>query len=475
MKSRRSRCQGRTAIVAGALGAMWAAAGAWEGPGQDMRSAWGEPRTWRHELRMIPLPARPTRSASEHESFALSLEVAPGARYAKVSEIPGRPTRDEGEPGSFGDSLAISGAANVLLVGRPYEIRPTCGALFGGAHLYSLHDRTKWTLNKRLYPPMCESGNQFGFAVALAGDGKSALVSRVDEGAESCPNCGSVYAFGIIQRPDGSKEWGVTNRIPAPEPLPFGGFGYEIAMSEDGLSAVIGQFVYEKRAGLWVMVQKLRTSDGVFRPDSSLSLARDGRTLIVGVASDVPCPNPRDFTSCGAAYLFKKDALGKWIQKRRFTRPSKGSFAFFGAVTVLSGDGETAVVTSPGAGCSVGIEVCGFAFVYENRSNTGWKLVATVKNLDQNESSFFGFSAAITEDGNRILVGASPQSISVFHRSSNGSWIGRQHIRSEIGDGLGASVAIDPTGASAFFGIPATVTCQAGRCFGRVDAYSVPK
>jgi len=148
-----------------------------------------------------------------------------------------RPSDEVGE-GSFGRSVALSADGGIALIGAPQDgsARPSPGGRAPeagpGAVWVFTHSGTAWTQHQTLKPNdevVSERGRgQFGSAVALSGDGATAMV-----GAEGDNEQGAAWAFtraGATWLQQGPKLIGSHDGS---------GFGGGVALSGDGAAALI--------------------------------------------------------------------------------------------------------------------------------------------------------------------------------------------------------------------------------------------
>jgi uncharacterized protein (TIGR03437 family) len=219
-----------------------------------------------------------------------------------------------------------------------------------------------------------------GYAVALSGDGNTAIVGAPsDDGGR-----GAVWVYvrsGGVWTQQGSK-------------LVVGGLGGSagqgdsVALSGDGNTALVGMIgsgalVYTRSGGVWTQQGGTlipSQTAGNASQGGSVALSTDGNTAIVG-ASGL------------GAYVYTR-AAGVWTQQNSIVGAGGDSVA-------LSGDGNTALVGGPGDHGSAGA-----VWVYARNGGVwtqqGGRLVGTGAWLSQGSQ---GFSLGLSTDGNTALVG----------------------------------------------------------------------
>ena len=128
---------------------------------------------------------------------------------------------------SFGRSVAVDGDGTTLLV----------GADTGDGGIVSVYDRTdgSWsrtaTLSGRAQGP-----DRFGDDVALSADGSRAAVGASVEAARAGETSGTAYVFGV-----GPEGWRTRARLVPPDSQTAGDeFGYAVSIAGDGETVLVG-------------------------------------------------------------------------------------------------------------------------------------------------------------------------------------------------------------------------------------------
>ena len=215
-------------------------------------------------------------------------------------------------------------------------------------------------------------------------------------------------------------------------------FGFAIAISADGDTLVVGArdedsaatgingnqadnsvmdagaaYVFTRSGTTWSQQAYLKASTAHMVGDwfgSSVALSSDGDTLVVGASSDDGSSLP----NAGAAYVFVR-ASNTWSQQARITASNAGVSDMFGSSVAISGDGATICVGAPfedsdGTGISTA-ELdnsdtdSGAAYVFV-RNGATWTQSAYVKAFNTEAGDWFGYSMALSNDGNTLAIGA---------------------------------------------------------------------
>lgn len=385
-------------------------------------------------------------------------EVTPGpagaASSRRLQEARKLALEDGTGPGSFGRSVSVSADGSRALVGARwdegrYRSRP------GAAFVFERVDGT-WHRQATLAVSAADDDN-YGAPVALSGDGTTALVAAAHAG----PDTGAVYTF---EERDGT--WQRQATLEADDGDEDDLFGARVALARDGMTALVSAltdedpngtssgsaYVFVQEDGSWRQRSKLVASDGD-RGDGfgwSVALSGDGSSALVGAWQDED-PNG---TAAGSAYVFERSA-DDWRQAAKFAAGDEEDY--LGSSVALSGDGSTAIVGALGDD-----DFAGSAHVFE-RADGSWCRRSKLVAADGDREDRFGVSVALASDGRTALVGAHDDedpngnyagSAYAFEQA-DGSWRRRSKLAAsdgERGDGFGTAVALGSDGEVALIG-----------------------
>ncbi len=270
-------------------------------------------------------------------------------------------------------------------------------------------------------------GGEFGYGVALSADGNTALA-----GARSGP------AWVFTRSGD---EW-----IQQSELKPSGSGGGNFALSADGNTAVIGAgnfasgsaWVFTRSGSAWSQQAQLISSGSVGKSDygESIALSADGNTVLVGAPND---------GAVGAVWVFTRSGSTWTQQGGKLTRP-KGSGAGFGWSVALSAEGNTALIGDLSQEA---------AWVFARSGSTWTQQGEKLTRSGGANGAEFGFSAALSADGDTALVGEriTTGSAWVFTRSGE-EWAQQAKLTVPGSSSFGWSVALSADGDSALVGGP---------------------
>jgi len=159
----------------------------------------------------------------------------------------------------------------------------------------------------------------------------------------------------------------------------------------------------------------------------TLVISRDGNTLAVSAPDESSAAtgingNQKDDTAggSGAVYIFTRGGAGKpWAQEAYLKASNTDAYDSFGFSLAISANGTTLAVTATREDSSArGIsgnqanndaEDSGAAYVF-NRAGGKWTQQAYVKASNADAGDQFGWSVALSDDGNVMAVGAPTES-----------------------------------------------------------------
>jgi IPT/TIG domain/FG-GAP repeat len=256
-----------------------------------------------------------------------------------------------------------------------------------------------------------------------------------------------------------------------------GRFGFSVALSADGDTALVGAprdndfagavWVFARAGETWAQQAKLtgQEPDGEFGEEpcpeeepgeegsgcgfgASVALSADGNTALIGA--------PRGDEHRGAAWVFTREG-SNWSPQDALTEESEASGSDrFGRAVALSSSGDIALIGSPGDN-----GYHGAVWTFE-RSGSAWNRVdGKLAASDEAGAGHFGRSLALSSDGKTAVIGAPANGENVgaawiFGRTGAGaSWGPGEELTStgEIGKGrFGSSVALSGGAETALVG-----------------------
>ena len=384
-----------------------------------------------------------------------------------------------GQSDNFGSTVSLSTDGNTLAVAALFESSNGTGVngnqnddslpQAGAVYIFS---RTGSTWRQQAYlkasntgrapvpgnPEDWGDGDQFGFTVALSGDGNTAAVGAISEdstgaginnnqfqGDDSANSAGAVYVFVRT-----GANWSQQAYVKAANSEAGDLFGYNIGLSADGNTmAVAGYdedgsprspngipdnrrggsgaiYVFTRDGSNWRQSAYLKGSRSE-QGDSlgySVVISHDGNTIAAGTADEdcyipgvnaSPCDNDRvSNTSTGAAYVWGRTG-NNWTEQAYIKHSNPGLEDWFGARMALSGDGNTLAI-SAALEDSIGQGInppqnddlaheAGAVYFY-TREGTTWTQRAFVKASNNEAFDEFGSALSLSRDGRTLVVGA---------------------------------------------------------------------
>ncbi len=297
----------------------------------------------------------------------------------------------------------------------------------GAAHVF-VRSGSVWLQQGPKLTPSGGGGpmQYFGGSCSLSADGNTALIGAVYDNGQ----IGAAYVF---VRSGGV--WAQQGPRFTPPPGAGGYFGNSVSLSADGNTAAIGVplprkvYIYVRSGGTWTQQGSALTPIGAVNPTNvdfgnSVSLSASGSTLVVGSQYDNPDVNGNGI---GAAYVFQRVGT-TWTQQGTKLVPSLNTLRYFGYSVALSGDGNSFIAGMPGGNPSA-------AFVF-TRSGSVW----TEQGSPLLQTGNFGNAAAINSDGTTAMIGAhNALTVYVYGLSREISYVGQP-----------APLTICPTNAANF-------------------------
>ncbi len=309
----------------------------------------------------------------------------------------------------FGSSVVLSRDGNTMAVAAHWEAGAATGIngnqnddsipQAGAVYIFT-RTGTTWTqqayikasnTGQKAQGDVAGDGDQFGFSVALSGDGSTLAVGAITEdGAtqqingnqndDSAQSAGAVYVFTRT-----GSTWTQQAYIKSAQQAAGDLLGFSVALSFDGNTLAAAAFdedgsgrginpahdnrsqnsgalyVFTRQNGSWSQQAYIKgsrgeTSDGF---GFATSISADGNTIAVG-SGDEACLTPGiDPPGCaddappmrganiwvGAAYVFVRNGT-TWTEQTFIKAPNARPYNSFGVRLALSGDGNTLGVSS---------------------------------------------------------------------------------------------------------------------------------
>jgi hypothetical protein len=372
----------------------------------------------------------------------------------------------------FGGSVAMSDDGNTLAIGADAEDSGATGidgaasddsAPDSGAVYVFVRTGTSWEQQAYVKASNTGADDAFGSSVALSGDGDTLAVGADSEDSsakgidgnqadESALEAGAVYVFVRDE-----ETWTQQAYVKASNTDADDWFGSSVALSDDGDTLAVGAVGEDSSA---IGVGGNQTDD----------LAADA----------------------GAVYVFEREGE-TWSQAAYVKAANAGIDDWFGWSVELSDDGDTLAVSAPwessdGEGIDDEPEddtepAAGAVYVFVRDDET-WTQQAYVKASNTDEHDAFGYSVALSSDGNTLAVGAggeysnatgidgnqmddsAPQAGAVYLFVRDGqTWMQQHYVKAsntDAYDQFGVSVALSDDGTVLIVGAPGEYSAATG-------------
>lgn len=264
-----------------------------------------------------------------------------------------------------------------------------------------------------------DGGELFGAAVALSRDGRL-LVVGVDLAAGPDPGLPGEGAVHVYQR-DGLG-WKETARLTAPQPLAGAGFGFSVALSDDGQTLAVGApfaagegtgavHVFAFDQGHWRPEARLQAPAGATRFGEGLALSADGTRLVVA-ASLRP--------GHSEAHLYDREA-GRWRSGQRVEHESAAATDDAAPRLALSGDGR---------GLALGSSASAVVNLFELDGQV-WQQAGAWTLAPDGGAPQRLRSLAFSSDGRTLALAGSQGRIDVLENDPTLGWRVQVHLRAE--------------------------------------------
>jgi hypothetical protein len=348
----------------------------------------------------------------------------------------------------FGRALALSADGTTLAVGADGEASPATGvggiqttntAAGAGAVYVFARTGTTWAQTAYVKASNTGAGDQFGYALALSGDGHTLAVGApLEDGStpgingasnELASSAGAVYVFAL-----GATTWAQQAYVKASNPGANDRFGNAVALSTDGSTLAVAApfedsstkgvgttpdelatdsgaaYVFARAGMIWAQTAYVKASntDANDRFGAAIALTPDANTLVVGADGDdsnsSATPDDNSATDSGAAHVFAHNGA-TWAEA-----------AYIKAMTPVAGDGfglAVAIGSSLVIGAPNEATATGGAYVYNMAGAFTRHLTAANAGLGDK------FGTAVTTAAN----GATPLAVSAMAEDSSATGV----------------------------------------------------
>jgi hypothetical protein len=303
----------------------------------------------------------------------------------------------------FGFAVALSADGNTALIGGPHDSRGV-----GAAWVFA-REGTTWTQQgPKLTVEAKQRYGRFGGSVALSADGNTALIGGPGDNG----GWGAAWVFtreGTTWVQQGPK-------LVGSEVDHAFFFGYSVALSADGNTALIGgpedhgvgaAWVFAREGTTWAQQGPKLTGKeelGEASVGRSVALSADGNTALIG--------GNTDDGGVGAAWVFAREGTTWAQQGPKLTGKEELGVGRLGYSVVLSADGNTALIGGYSDAGGVGA-----AWMFA-REGTPWAQQTKLTGKEESGLGGFGDSVALSSDANTALIGGHSD-----HKGDGAAWV----------------------------------------------------
>ena len=246
-------------------------------------------------------------------------------------------------------------------------------------------------------------------------------------------------------------------------------FGYTVALSGDGNTALIGGWLDDGWKGaVWVFTRSGSTwsqqglkltpndEDGEGMFGTNVTLSADGNTALIGGWNDDSVASGNlDYSGKGAAWIFTRSGSTWTQQGPKLTASDEAGNGKFGTIVALSANGNTALIGAWNDDHSKGA-----AWVFTRSGSTWAQQGPKLTGGGETGEGRFGVAVALSADGNTAMVGGladnSTRGAAWLFTRSGSTWTqqGPKLLPSDgAGEGeFGTNVALSADGATALIG-----------------------
>jgi len=210
---------------------------------------------------------------------------------------------------------------------------------------------------------------------------------------------------------------------------------------------------------MWERKQKIGSTDQQPGDNLGISVAVSGSYMVSGAWWEEGEDGSNDpLTSAGAAYFYKLQADGTWIETQKVISPHRETLGYFGFIVAIGGN--YAMIGAFNEDHSTGFNA-GRVYAYHRNANDQWVLDDSLKIANPGNNDYFGASIAMA--GDYALIGADGHGYDenganflmtagaafLFRKEPNNQWTQiRKFVPSdrEAGDQFGKYLDIDDRG-----------------------------
>ena len=325
-----------------------------------------------------------------------------GSTWSEQATLTGS---DTGSNDYFGIGIKISEDGSTAVVGAKGAGTGINGT--GKAYVF-VRSGTSWTQQAAITASDAADGDLFGSAVDISDDGNTIVFGAYGEDTGGNAR-GQAYVFTRS-----GSTWTEQQKFQSSDIEDGDNFGFAVAISGDGNNLIVGvpfedtngsgagsAYIFTRSGSTWSQQAKIQASDAAANQEFaySVDMSTDGNTVAIGSRDDT------GGTNRGAAYIFTRSG-STWSQQAKIEDTNEADFDLFaggGRGVSLSGSGNVLVVGAYGDDDSGSQSGSSFVFT---RSGSTWSLAKKIATSDAAASDENGFAVAIDKNGDTLLTGS---------------------------------------------------------------------
>lgn len=363
---------------------------------------------------------------------------------------------------NMGSAVAVSGDGNTILVAAN-TYRYGVGNTDRGAVFVFVKQSGEWVIQATLSPPEIINGDKFGWAIGISRDGNTVVATSPFHA-----NGGTQRGAGWIFNRSGSS-WTVTQKLSASDAVDAHQFGYNVALSKDGLVCFLGApianlsgavYAYEKVAGVWTQVQKITEAVPVASnyfgvgwgevpsavPYHALACSQTGDYLVAGAWG-----TPGGGTRRGQCLVFLRTST--WTVQQTVTAPTPTDEHYFASDVTMSDAGDAIIIGAQGE--DVPLVNCGAAY-YLRRIGAVWGTAVRIVAQQPITSAAFGYRCFLRGDGSEAAISASTYGVTgTYQGAVYLLGLSSYSVLKKLGLDSGVAPGTPPAGGYPYWGLQA--------------------
>lgn len=322
---------------------------------------------------------------------------------------------------TYGDSVVISSDGRTIAIGATNDEYPGGETGSGVVYVYNRGVGNAFTNVGILTGTYAGSGDEFGHSLAMSSNGKTIVVGAPQDEWPSftSTNSGIVYVYDRGVGNSFSEVGILTGTHSSSQESDFGS---SVAMSADGRTIIVGApddsfpssatgsgvaYVYERSLGnTFDEVGILTGTHANDLGDSfgqSVAISADGKTIAVGAYLD---ELPGGDSNSGIVYVYDRGVGNTFTEVSILTGTYTGSSDEFGFSIAMSADGQTIVVGSPQDEVPSSNSNVGVTYVFKRQGSVFKEVSSLIGTYTEGANDNLGHQVAISADGKTIFSSA---------------------------------------------------------------------